>query len=48
MRYFSLNSYPAIVQAENGDLLMTYSWRRRTIEFVCIVLSDVLVVSSTR
>lgn len=27
-------SYPAIVQAANGDLLMTYSWRRETIRFV--------------
>jgi predicted neuraminidase len=27
-------SYPAIVQASNGDLLVTYSWRRETIKFV--------------
>ena len=40
-------SYPAIVQAENGDLMMTYSWQRRTIKFVRIALSAVPAVSST-
>jgi len=34
-------SYPAIVQAANGDLMMTYSWRRETIKFVTVPLSDV-------
>jgi len=34
-------SYPAIIQAANGDLLMTYSWRRRTIKFVRVPLSEV-------
>jgi len=34
-------SYPAIVQGANGDLLMTYSWRRETIKFVRLPLSDV-------
>ncbi|MGA2890747.1 MAG: sialidase family protein [Terracidiphilus sp.] len=34
-------SYPAIVQAANGDLLITYSWRRQTIKFVRVVLRDV-------
>lgn len=34
-------SYPAIVQAANGDLLMTYSWRRQTIKFVRMKLGDV-------
>jgi len=34
-------SYPAIVQAANGDLLMTYSWRRETIKFVRIPLREV-------
>ena len=34
-------SYPAIIQAANGDLLMTYSWRRKTIKFVRIPLSEV-------
>jgi len=33
-------SYPAIVQAANGDLLMTYSWRRETIKFVRIPLLE--------
>ena len=34
-------SYPAIVQAANGDLMMTYSWRRETIKFVRVGLGDV-------
>jgi len=34
-------SYPAIVQAANGDLLMTYSWRRETIKFVRVGLDAV-------
>jgi predicted neuraminidase len=33
-------SYPAIVQAANGDLLMTYSYQRRTIKFVRLALSE--------
>ncbi len=27
-------SYPALIQARNGDLLMTYTWRRKKIRFV--------------
>ncbi len=34
-------SYPAIVQASNGDLLITYSWRRQTIKFVRVAVKDV-------
>ncbi len=34
-------SYPAIVQAANGDLLMTYSWRRETINFMRVGLVEV-------
>lgn len=34
-------SYPAIIQAANGDLLMTYSWQRQTIKFVRVALKDV-------
>jgi predicted neuraminidase len=34
-------SYPAIIQAANGDLLMTYSWRRETIRFVRLPLRAV-------
>jgi predicted neuraminidase len=34
-------SYPAIVQAANGDLLITYSWRRETIKFVRVAVRDV-------
>ncbi len=34
-------SYPAIVQAANGDLLITYSWRRETIKFVRLPLREV-------
>jgi predicted neuraminidase len=33
-------SYPAIIQAANGDLLMTYSWQRKTIKFVRLSLRD--------
>jgi predicted neuraminidase len=41
-------SYPAIVQAANGDLLITYSWRRETIKFVRLPLSGVPAVSGRR
>jgi predicted neuraminidase len=34
-------SYPAIVLAANGDLLITYSWRRETIKFVRVPRQDV-------
>jgi predicted neuraminidase len=34
-------SYPAIVQAANGDLLITYSWQRQTIKFVRLPLREV-------
>ena len=34
-------SYPALVQAKNGDLLMTYTWNRKTIRFVRLPLSEV-------
>jgi predicted neuraminidase len=34
-------SYPAIIEAKNGDLLLTYSWRRETIRFVRLPLSVV-------
>lgn len=34
-------SYPAIIQAANGDLMMTYSWRRETIKFVRFPLKGV-------
>ena len=34
-------SYPAIVQAATGDLMVTYSWRRETIKFVRIPLQQV-------
>ncbi len=27
-------SYPALIQAANGDLLVTYTWKRQTIKFV--------------
>jgi predicted neuraminidase len=40
-------SYPAIVQASNGDLLMTYSWRRQTIKFVRVALDKVPAVSTS-
>jgi predicted neuraminidase len=34
-------SYPAIIQASNGDLLLTYTWRRETIKFVRLPLSAI-------
>jgi predicted neuraminidase len=34
-------SYPAMIQARNGDLLMTYTWNRRRIRFRRIALADV-------
>ncbi len=34
-------SYPAIVEAANGDLLITYTWRRQTIKFVRIPAASV-------
>jgi predicted neuraminidase len=34
-------SYPAIVQAANGDLLVTYTWRRQTIKFVRVPLTTI-------
>ena len=34
-------SYPAIIQAKNGDLMVTYSWRRQSIKFVRLSLRDV-------
>lgn len=40
-------SYPAIVQAANGDLLITYSWRRQSIKFVRMQLSEVPLALKT-
>lgn len=34
-------SYPAIVQARNGDLLITYTWRRQRIRFVRLPVENV-------
>jgi predicted neuraminidase len=34
-------SYPALIQARNGDLLMTYTWRRKKIRFVRYPLTKV-------
>ncbi len=34
-------SYPAIIEAANGDLLVTYTWRRQTIKFVRIPAASV-------
>jgi predicted neuraminidase len=34
-------SYPAIVQAANGDLLITYTWNRKSIRFLRIPLKDI-------
>jgi predicted neuraminidase len=34
-------SYPAIIQTTNGDLEMTYTWNRKTIEHVHFPLADI-------
>jgi len=34
-------SYPAMVQAANGDLLITYTWNRKSIRFVRIPQSAI-------
>ena len=34
-------SYPALVQAANGDLLMTYTWKRQSIKYVRLQLAEV-------
>ena len=34
-------SYPAMVQAANGDLLITYTWDRKRIRFVRVPLADI-------
>lgn len=34
-------SYPALIQAENGDLVMTYTWNRKKIRMVRLKLADV-------
>jgi predicted neuraminidase len=34
-------SYPAIIQAPNGDLDMTYTWQRKTIKYVHFPLVDI-------
>jgi predicted neuraminidase len=34
-------SYPAIIQASNGDLEMTYTWDRKSIEHVHVALADI-------
>ncbi|WP_263382232.1 sialidase family protein [Granulicella arctica] len=35
-------SYPAMIEAKNGDLLITYSWRRQTIKFVRVPKAEIL------
>jgi len=34
-------SYPALIQARNGDLLVTYTWNRTKIRFARFPLSQV-------
>jgi hypothetical protein len=34
-------SYPAIIQGNNGDLYLTYTWNRKSIAFVRVPLSQV-------
>lgn len=39
-------SYPAIIQATDGELLITYTWRRESIKFVRVPLATVPEVNS--
>ncbi len=34
-------SYPAMIQAHNGDLLITYTWQRQKVRFVRFPLSKI-------
>jgi predicted neuraminidase len=34
-------SYPAMIQAANGDLLITYTWNRKRIKYVRVPLSEI-------
>ena len=34
-------SYPAMIQAKNGDLLITYTWNRKRIRYVRVPISDI-------
>ncbi len=34
-------SYPAMIQAANGDLLITYTWNRKRMRFVRVPLADI-------
>ena len=34
-------SYPAMIQAANGDLLITYTWHRKHIRYVRFPLAEV-------
>lgn len=34
-------SYPAMIQAKNGDLLITYTWQRKRIRFVRFPLAEI-------
>jgi predicted neuraminidase len=34
-------SYPALIQAADGSLEMTYTWQRKTIKYVHLPLSAV-------
>ena len=42
------SSYPAMVQAANGDLLITYSWHRETVKSVQLRLSKAPAVPGQR
>ncbi len=41
-------SYPALVQAQNGDLLLTYTWNRKRIRFNRISLAEIPQVRARR
>jgi predicted neuraminidase len=34
-------SYPAIIQGKSGDVYITYTWKRKSIAFRCVLLSQI-------
>ena len=41
-------SYPAMIQAANGDLLITYTWRRQKVRFVRFPLLGICLLYTSR
>jgi predicted neuraminidase len=32
--------YPALIQGKNGDVYITYTWKRKSTAFRCVLLSQ--------